>query len=373
MKKFNYSWIIVILIIPFIVSCNSSSNYKIGVIVPLTGPFAVYGEPVNNGMQLALEEINHNGGVNGKQLELVIEDSKSESKSAVNSATKLMTIDKTPIIIGPLSSGNSLAVAPISEKNQVVQLSTLAGIPELSNSGDFVFRIYPSSTVGAQYVIDKALEMFKPQKIAILYPSNPFGEVSKKIYGETAKEKNVKVVAIESYIDGDKDFRTQLTKIKNSSPDLILCSAYWADGASILKQMTELNLSIPIVGEDGWHGPLFELVGKKGIDQLYFADILFGTEFKENKKMQSFISNYNKKYNSSANTAAAIGYDAVYIVAEAFENTEYNSTRIKEYLYENSFNGALGEITFDSKGDNVSANLGIFQLDSLNNVELITK
>lgn len=352
---------------------QQANNYKIGAIVPLTGPFAVYGEPVNNGMQLAIEEINSNGGINGRKLELILEDSKSESKSAVNSAIKLINVDKVPIIIGPLSSGNSLAVAPISEKNKVVQLSTLAGIPELSNSGDFIFRIYPSSTIGAQFAVDKAIKMFNPKKIAVLYPSNPFGEVSKRIYSETAKGKNVDVVSIESYLDGDKDFRTQLAKIKKASPDLILCSAYWSDGATILKQMIEMSITIPIVGEDGWHGPLYQLVGNEGMKQLYFADILFGKEFKENQKMQSFIFNYNAKFNSTATTAAAIGYDAVYIVTEAIEKAEYNSIKIKDYFYNHDFKGSLGTITFDKKGDNVGASLGIFQLDSLNNAALISK
>jgi len=366
--------ILLSLVVLVLFSCRQENkNYKVGVIVPLTGPFAAYGEPVYNGMKLALKEINNRGGINGEKIKLLVEDSKSQSKSAVNSAYKLITTDNVPVIIGPLSSGNSLAVAPISEKNKTVQISTLAGIPKLSNAGDYIFRIYPSSKIGAQFAIDKAIILFKPKKVAILYPNNPFGQVSLKIYSQTATKNKIDVVDVETYLDGDKNYRTQLTKIKNSSPDILLCSAYWSDGASILKQMIELNMNIPVVGEDGWHGPLYELVGENGIKRLYFADILFGREFKDNIKMQKFITNYFKAYKKEANTAAAVGYDAVYIVKEAIENGGYNSDAIKNYLYKNTFSGALGKIVFDKNGDNVGVKLGIFQLDSLNNTVLISK
>lgn len=373
MKKFLFFLASGVLALLLITCQRGEETYNIGVIVPLTGPFSVYGEPVNNGMLLALEEINNKGGINGKPIKLIIEDDQSESRTAVSAANKLINVNSVPVIIGPLSSGNSMAVAPVSQRNGIVQLSTLAGIPDLSLAGDYIFRIYPSSNIGAQYAIDKAVSLFNPQRIAILYPSNPFGEVSLNIYSATARENNISVVATESYLDGDKDFRTQLTKIRTQRPDLIMSSAYWSDGAAILRQMVEMNLHVPIIGEDGWHGPLAELVGSRGLELLYFADLIFGEEFVKNQRMQSFISSFKNKYNTPPNTAAAIGYDALYVIYEAIKESGYDAENIKAYLLNTNFDGALGSIVFDENGDNIGFEFGLFKLDSSNNPVLYSK
>jgi len=354
--------------------CNSSTKeegtdketYKVGVILPLTGPFAEYGIPLKQGMDLALSEINDNGGINGKKLELIIEDDKSTSKDAVNAENKLVNSDKVKLILGPLSSGNSLATAPISEKSKVVQISFLAGIPQFSQAGDYIFRIYPSSELGARFAAQAAIKKFNPKKIAIMYANNPFGEASKRIYTEVANVANIKVVSTETFLDGDKDFKTQLLKIKENKPDLILCSAYWAEGAIILKQMVEMNINMPIIGEDGWHGEIAKIVGAKGLNQLYFADILFGKDVTENLTMQNFIKNFESKYNKIANTASATGYQSLFMIKQIYENTSDDADSIKNYLYKTTFSGALGDIKYDSNGDNIGVSFALFKLDSLN-------
>jgi branched-chain amino acid transport system substrate-binding protein len=355
-------------------SCKQETkSYNVGAIISLTGPFAEYGDPVKKGMLLAEEQINLKGGIKGKGIRLIIEDDASVAKNSINSAVKLINVDKVPIILGPITSGNSMAVAPVSENNKTIQLSILAGIPDLSNAGDYIFRIYPSSTIGAQFAVDKAIEYFKPKKVAILYPSNPFGEVSKSIYKKTCENNGIEVGIIESYIDGAKDFRAQLTKISRYSPDIVLCSAYWIDGTNIVKQMIEMNIEAPVIGEDGWHGPIYQFIGKKGIQKVYFADILFGRDIGDNIEMQDFMNKFRLKYNQNATTSAAAGYDAVCIAEEAIRNAGYNPTSIKKYLYNINFKGSLGNIKYDANGDNVGLSFGLFQMDSLNNVKLIIK
>ena len=168
--------VIVIINLILLLGCtkNEENIIKIGAIVPLTGPFASYGEPVKNGMLLAVDEINNNGGVKGKKIKLIIEDDAGNPTTAVNAFEKLAGTDKVPMILGPLSSGCSMATAPVAEKNKVVQLSTLAGIPDLSKAGDYIFRIYPSSELGARFAAKQALEIFKPKKIAILFGCRSF-------------------------------------------------------------------------------------------------------------------------------------------------------------------------------------------------------
>lgn len=157
-----------------------SEPIRIGAIDPQTGPFAAYGEPVKEGMLLAVDEINAKGGINGRKIELLLEDDAGDPKNAVNAFTKLATVSKVPIIIGPLSSGASMATAPLANQYKVVELATLAGTINLTNAGDYVFRIYPSSEIGSRYIAKMAVEKFKAKKAAILYPTNPFGVASKK-------------------------------------------------------------------------------------------------------------------------------------------------------------------------------------------------
>ncbi|MBM4141766.1 MAG: hypothetical protein FJ242_09880 [Nitrospira sp.] len=372
--KRTLCWILILgLIISLgMLGCaKKESEIKIGAIIPLTGSFATYGEPVRDGMLLAVEEINKDGGIEGKRIKLIIEDDAGDPKTAVNAFNKLANTDKTPIVLGPLSSGSSMATAPIAEKTKVVQLSTLAGIPDLSKAGDYVFRIYPSTEIGARFAAEQAFNRFKPKRVAIMYMNNPFGEAAKKIYVETAKEFNIKVADTESFSDGEKDFRTQLSKIKQSAPDVLFCSAYWGEGSGILVQMQEFGLNVPVVGEDGWRGPIADIVGKKGLNKLYFVDIAFGPEFKDNDVIQMFLKRFEEKYHKKASTYAATGYDAVYIAKKTIEAGGYSGEGIKNALYKVDYMGALGHIKFDKNGDNIGVKFALFQLNENNEGVLV--
>lgn len=344
---------------------------KIGAIIPLTGNFATYGEPVRDGMLLAVEEINNRGGIKGSKINLIIEDDAGDPKTAVNAFTKLSNVDKVPLVLGPLSSGASMATAPVAEKNKVVQLSTLAGIPDLSNAGDYVFRIYPSSEVGARFAAREAIKKFGPKKIAVMYMNNPFGQAAKTVYIDTARGAGVEVAGVESFPDGENDFRTQLSKIKQTVPDILFCSAYWGEGSRILVQMQELGLDIPVVGEDGWRGPIANIIGPKALKNLYFADLSFGPEFTDNKIMQDFIKNFESKYQKKASTYAATGYDAVYVAQKTIEEVGYNGESIKNALYKIDYPGALDHIKFDSNGDDIGVKFSLFQLNSNNEAVLV--
>lgn len=338
---------------------------RIGAIVPLTGPLAAFGEPVRDGMLMAMEEINTSGGIEGKPIKLIIEDDASDPKTAVNAFTKLATVDKVPIILGPLSSGSSMATAPLADKYHVVQVSTLAGTIDLTHAGDYVFRIYPSSEVGSRYIAKVAVQRFKARRVAILYPTNAFGVTSRKFVTEDMKNSGAQVVVVETFNDGDRDFRTQLTKVAQAKPDLIICSAYYTEGAQILVQAKQLGLKVPILGEDGWFGPIADIAGD-ALKNLYFANTAFGPEYQNNQVMQKFIRDFQKKFGKKATSYSATGYDAVYLAKKAVDKGGYDGTGIKTALYQIDFQGAFGKIKFDENGDNIGAIYDLFQLSGQN-------
>ena len=348
-------------------SCqNKHEVIKIGVINPETGDFAVYGTPVKEALLLAQDEINSSGGIGGNKIELIFEDDGGIPKNSVSAFQKLATIDKVEAVIGPLASQSSLATAPIAVSNKVIQLSTLAATPELSTSGEYVFRIYPSSVIGAKFTAERAIEIFSPKSIAILYPMSGAGMESAKVYEEIASVNGIEITSKEQYKDGDTDYRTQLLRIKKLSPDVVFCSAYWMDGANILKQMVELDMNIPIIGEDGWNGELSQLVGADGLKLMYFSDLLFDTSI-EGSEAYLFARNYQTRYGKRPPAYSATGYDALYLLKAAIEGSKaYKSDSIKTFLFTNTYNGVLGKFKFDENGDNVGVSMGLFQLNSNN-------
>jgi branched-chain amino acid transport system substrate-binding protein len=352
------------------VQLRKSNTIRIGVIDPLTGPFAAYGEPVRDGILLAIDEINAKGGINGRKVELLLEDDAGDPKASVNAFTKLATVSKVPVIIGPLSSGASMATAPLANRYHVVQLSTLAGTIDLTHAGDYVFRIYPSSEVGSRYIAKVAINRFKAERVAVFYPNNPFGIASNKFITEIMKQASVNLVAVETFYDGNRDFRTQLTKISHAKPDVILCSAYYEEGAQILVQAKQLGLDVPILGEDGWFGPIAAVAGD-ALKNLYFANVAFGPEYKDNRIMQGFIAAFLKRFKRIPNSYAAAGYAAVYVVKNAIATSGYQGKKIKDALYDIDIDTAFGKIKYDRNGDNIGAKYDLFQLNEKNEPVLV--
>jgi|SRR3990172_4994608 len=378
MSKKGVLWTVIVLIALILggislwrgLSPTQSGEIAIGAIDPLTGPFAAYGAPVRDGMLLAVDEINAKGGINGQKIKLLLEDDGGDPKVSVNAFTKLATVSKVPVIIGPLSSGASMATAPLADRYRVVQLSTLAGTIDLTNAGEYVFRIYPSSEIGSRYVAKVAIDRFKAKRVAVLYPNNPFGVTSNKFVAEVIKQSGVEVVAVETFKDGDRDFRSQLSKIKQAKPDVILCSAYYEEGAQILVQAKQLGLTVPILGEDGWFGPIAGIAGDT-LKNLYFANVAFGPEFKENQRMQGFIAAFRERFKKIPNSYSAAGYAAVYVVKDALQAGGYDGTKIKDVLYKLDLQTAFGTIKYDHNGDNIGATYDLFQLNEKNEPILV--
>ncbi len=342
-------------------AATDGQTLTIGAVNPMTGPFAAYGEPVRDGILLAIDEINEAGGIDGRKIRLILEDDAGDPKTAVNAFTKLAAVSKVPVVIGPLSSGCSMATAPLAERYKVVQLSTLAGTIDLSNAGDFVFRIYPSAEVASRFIAKVAVERFKAQRATILYPNNPYGVAANRFINEVLTAAGVEIVAIETFNDGDRDFRTQLTKIRQAKADVLICSAYYEEGAQILVQAHQLGLHVPILGDDGWFGPIADIAGD-ALKHLYFANVSFGPEYADNQPMQHFIEAYRERYNRPPNSYAAAGHAAVYLVKYVIEKVGNDAARIKDALYAADLQTAFGTIRYDKNGDNIGASYDLFQL-----------
>jgi len=323
---------------------------KIGVIVPLTGGSAKYGKDIKRGYDLAVEEINAKGGIKGKKIILIYEDSEGKPEKAVAAAQKLIQRDKVIAILGALWSSPTLAVAPIAEKAKVIFLSSGASSPKITYAGDYIFRNEISEEYGAR---ESAKLYFNAgfKKIAIIYVNNDYGIGVRDITRQVYEQLGGKVTAAEAFEQDEKDFRTQLLKIKETNPDAILIVSY-KEAILILRQMKELGIKKQILGTPLFEDPeIIEKAGDLAEGAIYSYYGTFDPK-SQDVRILAFIKKFKDKYGVEPEYYAPIGYDAVKILALAIEKGGFNSEQIKNALYEiRDFPGLSGTTSFDKNGD----------------------
>jgi branched-chain amino acid transport system substrate-binding protein len=240
---------------------------KIGTILPLTGEAAVWGENVKTGIELAKEEINKKGGINGRKLEIIYENGQCDSKTGVSAAQKLITVDKVQVIIGEICSSVTLAIAPIAKQNKVVLITPASSADSISQAGEYIFRNYPRNSQFLDKIIE-LIEKLNKKKITILFVNNDYG-VGLKDYA-LQKISKEKIVLVEGHDQKETDFRTTLTKLKSINPDAVILATYYEDGALILKQAKEMKINALFLGTDAFDDPKVVKFQKKQQRDWFF-------------------------------------------------------------------------------------------------------
>ena len=334
-------------------SKKTSDTIKIGGIFPLSGSVAVYGTECRNGVEMAINEINAAGGINGKMLELVAEDDEGSPEKSVNAYKKLVTKDNCSIIIGSLTSGCTAAISSLAQAQKVLLLAPAATQTDITDAGDYVFRacfIDPfQGTVGGKF----ALEDLGAKNAAVLYDvQNDYSIGLYENFKIAFEQGGGKVVAEESYSTGDKDFNAQLTKIKTTNPDVVYLPDYYGTVALIAKQLRAQGINAPIVGADGWDG-IIDNAGDEVLNGFYSnhyaADSTDG-------KVVTFVNSYKAKYGSTPVSFAALGYDCVYLLKDAMGAAKSaDSTTLKDQLMKTNGAYVTGNLTFDAKRNPVKS------------------
>ena len=334
-------------------SKKTSDTIKIGGIFPLSGSVAVYGTECRNGVEMAINEINAAGGVNGKMLELIAEDDEGSPEKSVNAYKKLVTKDNCSIIIGSLTSGCTAAISSLAQAQKVLLIAPAATQTDITEAGDYVFRacfIDPfQGTVGGKF----ALEDLGAKNAAVLYDvQNDYSIGLYENFKIAFEQGGGKVVAAESYSTGDKDFNAQLTKIKTTNPDVVYLPDYYGTVALIAKQLRAQGINAPIVGADGWDG-IIDNAGDEVLNGFYSnhyaADSTDG-------KVVTFVNSYKAKYGSTPVSFAALGYDCVYLLKDAMGAAKSaDSTTLKDQLMKTNGAYVTGNLTFDAKRNPVKS------------------
>jgi branched-chain amino acid transport system substrate-binding protein len=324
-----------------------SKTIKIGGIYPLSGSVAVYGTEARNGVQMAVEEINAAGGINGKQVELIAEDDEGNPEKTVNAYKKLTTKDGVKFIIGSLTSGCTQAITSLAQAQKVIVVAPAATAPAVTDAGNYIFRtcfIDPfQGTVGAKF----AYENLGSRKAAILYDvGNDYSVGLYDNFKKSFEAAGGTIVAAESYSTGDKDFNAQLTKIKNAAPDAVYLPDYYSTVALIAKQLRAQGISTPIIGADGWGG-ITENAGDEVLNGFYSDHYAADST---DQKVIDFVSKYTAKFNSTPTSFAALGYDAMYVIKDAIVAAgSTDSEKVRAAVEKTSGSYVTGNLTFDEK------------------------
>jgi len=363
-KKFMGIILMVFLTMGLVAGCGGGGEeeaaeegdtIKIGINYALSGEVATYGSHTRDGVMLAFEEINANGGILGKQIEALERDNQGKLDEAVSIATKLITEDKIVAHMGPVTSGPTLAVVPVATQYQIPLLTASATAPEVTvdkDSGavrDYIFRTCftdpPQAIVGADFAIND----LAAKKAAIYFDNT--SDYSKGL----AKEFQAKfealggtIVAQEGFGKDDEDFRPTLTNFNKAGVDVIYVPGYYAKVAKIVSQGRELGITAPFLGADGWDSPdLVAIAGAENLNKTFFTNHYSSSD--PGEKVQNFVKAYQEKYGTIPDSFAALGYDTAYLLADAIERAgSTDSAAIVKALAETKdFEAVTGTLSFD--------------------------
>ncbi|MES2225458.1 MAG: ABC transporter substrate-binding protein [Patescibacteria group bacterium] len=331
-------------------------TYKVGIILPLTGDAASYGEPAKNFMQLATDEINATGGIDGKQMELVVEDGKCDGTSAANAASKLVNIDKVQVIIGGFCSSESLSAVPVAERAKVAVISSGSSSPKLTAISDYFVRNYPSDATQGAVLANIAYTDKGWRKVAFIQEQTDYAVGIYNAFSETFTKLGG-TVTNESFPTATTDFRSIITKVQGEKPDAVFLDTQTPASASrVLPQMAQLDWKLPLLLTDVTIGdPATITANAKQLEGALGAE--FGTQ-KDNPKFTAMVSAYKTKYGADAPylSYAQTEYDSVYLVRDAIAAVGYDGTKIAKWLHTSvkDWQGASGAVTIGANGDPVS-------------------
>ena len=334
----------------------SAADLKIGVAEAISGGAAQYGVSIRNGFQLAADQINAAGGVNGDKLQLVIEDEQGKKEEAINVFKKLIFQDKVLMVFGPTLSNSAQAADPIAQASKTVVFGTSNTADGITSIGDYVFRNSVTEADVLPETIKTAVKKSGIKKVAVIYGNDDvFTKSGYDNFKKALETLKIPVTTTETFAKGDVYFKAQLTKIKATNPDAIVLSALLAEGAPLMVQARQIGLNVPIIGGNGMNSvKVFELAKDKS-DGLYVGSPWsIENQAEANRK---FVVAYTGRFKTAPDQFAAQAYDAMNIASQALRKVKLgsdlaaNRAALREALPAVKYTGATGAFQFRRASD----------------------
>jgi branched-chain amino acid transport system substrate-binding protein len=328
---------------------TSTDEIVIGEYGSLTGGQATFGISTKNGIDMAVDEINQAGGVLGKKIRVIVEDDQGLPAEAQTVVTKLITKDKVVALLGEVASSNSMAAAPVAQQNQIPMISPSSTNPEVTQAGDYIFRVCFIDPFQGFVMAKFASSSLKLTKVAVLRDiKNDYSVGLADVFVENFKKMGGSITADQSYSAGDTDFNAQLTAIKATSPQAVFVPGYYTEVGLIARQAKKQGITIPLLGGDGWDSPKLTEIGGKDLDGAYFSN--HSSMDDPNPAIQKFVEGYKMRYNASPDALAGLGYDSAMVLFDAIKRAgTTEGPKLRDAIAQTKdFPGVTGKITLDS-------------------------
>jgi len=318
----------------------------------MTGSEATFGQSTDNGIKLAVDEINEAGGIRGRKIRLITYDDKGDAREAGTAVTRLTTKDEVVAVLGEVASGLSLAGAPVCQEAGVPMVSPSSTNPKVTKVGDMIFRVCfidPfQGSVCAKFAREH--EGLKASKAAILTDQgSPYSVGLQEEFEKAFVALGGAVVSKQTYQGGDQDFSAQLTAIRSSEPDVVFVPGYYTDVGNVALQARKLGLMTPLLGGDGWDSSKLGEIAGSSIEGCFYSNHYSHED--PNPRVQEFIKKYSERHNQTPDGLAALGYDAARILFEAMSRAESlkGADLAAELAKTKDFDGVTGRISIDAE------------------------
>jgi branched-chain amino acid transport system substrate-binding protein len=349
--------VVIVAIIAYkygVVPPGNGDKVKIGVFMSLTGDTANFGISSTNGIKMAAAEANAAGGINGKQIELDVQDDRSDRSEAATIVTKFVTQDAVHAILGEVASSRSIAAAPIAQNAKIPMLTPSSTNPEVTKNGDYIFRSCFIDPVQGAAIAQFAAKTLGKKRAGIMVDrKNDYSTGLEKVISATFVRMGGEMVVTQSYLAGDQDFNAQITSIKGANPDVIFVPGYYGDVALFAKQARDKGITVPLVGGDGWDAKQLYEIGGKALNGCYFTNHY--SPYDTDPAVVKFVNDYKTLYGSIPDAFAATAYDAARIMFDAIKRANsLDGKAIRDALAAtNDFPGVTGNVAFNENRDAV--------------------
>lgn len=333
----------------------AGGTIKIGVVMPLSGQDATFGQSGQKGLQLLEKETNDAGGINGKKVEFVFTDDQATAATAVQGGQKLIS-DGVVAIVGPLTSTSANALAPICQSSKIPMVTGTGTNVKITQAGDYIFRTCFIDPFQGTVVAKFASENLKAKTAAVLYNNgDDYSNGLAQNFISGFKAKGGTIVDTETYNTNDKDFNAQLTKIAAKNPDVLMLPDYYATVAVIANQARADGIKATFLGGDGWDSDDLFKVGGKNVDGAYFSNHYSPDDSSE--QVQTFVKSFQKEYNGTVPDAmAALNYDAGKVLLQSIQKAgSTDPAAIQKALVAYDGTVVSGHIKFDSNRNAVKS------------------
>jgi branched-chain amino acid transport system substrate-binding protein len=330
----------------------AADTIKIGEYASLTGREATFGTSSHHGTMMAIDEINAAGGVLGKKLVLITEDTQSKPGEPATVVRKLIFRDKVVAVLGEVASTRSLEAAPVCQQNKIPMISPSSTNPKVTEIGDFIFRVCFIDPFQGTVMADFTAKTLKIKRVAIFTDvKSDYSKGLANFFKERHLANGGSIVAEQDYSGGDKDFKAQLTAIKAAKPEAVFVPGYYTEAGLIAQQARQLDLAVPLMGGDGWESSKLIEIGRDSMEGHYFSTH-YAPEV-ASPLSNAFVENYKKRFKETPDALAANGYDSALLLADAIKRAgAIDGQKIRDALAATKdLEAVSGRITINAQRD----------------------